>query len=315
MIHFGAHMFPAFSVIAFTVASGAGYGLWFFCALQLLIMAPARQHLGANLVLLSVGFLLVTAGLGSSMMHLGQPQRFWRAFSQWRSSWLSREGIASVVTYLPFLLSALFCLDQLPASFVGTVAPALALLALITVWCTAMIYRSLKTIPQWHHPIVPWMYLSLSLWTGGLLFCTWFRSPSVVMIVLVIGFVTLLVKIIYWWRIDALQPTATLESALGVSGIGRAKVFEQPHTQANYLLKEMGFRILRKHARRLRGFALGLLFAAPSILLAIAANKPAGFAWFACFAVLSSLAGAAVERWLFFAEAEHVVGLYYGVNR
>jgi DMSO reductase anchor subunit len=45
--------------------------------------------------------LLVTLGLLSSTFHLGHPERAWRAFSQWRSSWLSREGVAAVATYLP----------------------------------------------------------------------------------------------------------------------------------------------------------------------------------------------------------------------
>ena len=34
--------------------------------------------------------------------------------------------------------------------------------------------------------------------------------------------------------------------------------------------------------------------------------------WLALIAVLSHVAGVLVSRWLFFAEAEHVVGLYYG---
>ena len=32
----------------------------------------------------------------------------------------------------------------------------------------------------------------------------------------------------------------------------------------------------------------------------------------AVLAILAHLAGIAASRWLFFAEAEHVVGLYYG---
>jgi hypothetical protein len=48
-----------------------------------------------------MGGLLVSLGLLSSTFHLGHPERAWRAFSQWRSSWLSREGVAAVATYLP----------------------------------------------------------------------------------------------------------------------------------------------------------------------------------------------------------------------
>jgi hypothetical protein len=61
---------------------------------------------------------LVSLGLLSSTFHLGHPERAWRAFSQWRSSWLSREGVAAVATYLPAGL--LFLALVLPGGLPGT---------------------------------------------------------------------------------------------------------------------------------------------------------------------------------------------------
>jgi len=73
-------MHPAFSVIFFTTASGAGYGL-----LALLGLSAASGMLASNrwLGAVSLGFALalVTAGLLSSTSHLGHPERAWRAFS------------------------------------------------------------------------------------------------------------------------------------------------------------------------------------------------------------------------------------------
>ena len=93
-------MHPAYSVILFTTASGAGYGLllWLAAAAALNLM-PRDPMLG----LFGLGFAiaLVTIGLLSSTLHLGRPARAWRALSQWRSSWLSREGVAAIVTYVP----------------------------------------------------------------------------------------------------------------------------------------------------------------------------------------------------------------------
>src|SRR3546814_17976234 len=87
-------MHPAYSVVFFTTASGAGYGLLalmgLFGALGLL---PPDPWLGA--VGLGMALAAITAGLLSSTVHLGHPERAWRAFSQWRSSWLSREGVAA----------------------------------------------------------------------------------------------------------------------------------------------------------------------------------------------------------------------------
>src|SRR5688500_11960141 len=94
-------MHPAFSVIFFTTASGAGYGLWIW--LGVLALSNALPGRTPALIALGLGFVGVTAGLLSSTLHLGQPLRAWRAFSQWRSSWLSREGIAALLCFLPML--------------------------------------------------------------------------------------------------------------------------------------------------------------------------------------------------------------------
>src|SRR5882672_450227 len=99
-------MHPAYSVILFTTASGAGYGLLVWLAAAVLLdLVPAERWLG--LTGFGLAFALITAGLLSSTAHLGRPERAWRAFSQWRTSWLSREGVLAVFTYLPAGLLAL----------------------------------------------------------------------------------------------------------------------------------------------------------------------------------------------------------------
>src|SRR5215475_805849 len=99
-------MHPAYSVILFTTASGAGYGLLAWLALAgMLGLVPAGRWLG--IVGFGLAFALITAGLLSSTAHLGRPERAWRAFSQWRSSWLSREGVMALLTYVPAGLLAL----------------------------------------------------------------------------------------------------------------------------------------------------------------------------------------------------------------
>src|SRR5262244_2372525 len=96
-------MHPALSVIVFTTASGAGYGLLAWLGVWALVgWLPAHRGLAAASLALSLG--AITIGLLSSTLHLGHPERAWRAFSQWRSSWLSREGVASVATYAPALV-------------------------------------------------------------------------------------------------------------------------------------------------------------------------------------------------------------------
>ena len=158
-------MHPSFSVIFFTTASGAGYGL-----LALLgVLAPlgvTPPDAAFGFVALGLALGGITAGLVSSTFHLGHPERALRAFSQWRSSWLSREGVASVLTYVP---AGLFGIAWV---FFGVVSPPLGVVAaigaVVTVFCTAMIYRSLKPVQRWHNSWVVPNYLVLALMTGAL---------------------------------------------------------------------------------------------------------------------------------------------------
>ncbi|TIT81452.1 MAG: dimethyl sulfoxide reductase anchor subunit, partial [Mesorhizobium sp.] len=94
---------------------------------------------------------------------------------------------------------------------------------------------------------------------------------------------------------------------------GTVRSIEWPHTEENYLLKEMGFRIARKHGAKLRRISQVLAFASPALLLAVVFFLPWPLGAVASvLAALLQFAGMLVERWLFFAEAEHTVMLYYG---
>lgn len=102
---------------------------------------------------------------------------------------------------------------------------------------------------------------------------------------------------------------ATMESATGLGRIGAVSVFEQPHTGGNYLLREMIFVVGRKHADRVRMIAMVCSVMLPALCLMFVPGVAA-----VVLAVAFHLLGALAQRWLFFAEAEHVVGLYYGAR-
>jgi DMSO reductase anchor subunit len=127
----------------------------------------------------------------------------------------------------------------------------------------------------------------------------------------------LFAKLRYWRMIDHTPATSTIESATGLGALGRVRMLESPNTQDNYLLKEMGFRIGRKHAAKLRRIALVVGFMLPAVLMLAAltvgfSTSPALAALLAVVGAVLSLAGLIAERWLFFAEATHTVVLYYG---
>ncbi|MEQ8666263.1 MAG: DmsC/YnfH family molybdoenzyme membrane anchor subunit [Rhodospirillales bacterium] len=312
-------MHPAGSVIFFTVASGAGYGvLTFSGVLAALGMLPV--HWGAGFAVMLIGLGLVTAGLLSSTFHLGHPERAWRAFSQWRSSWLSREGVAAVVTYGPAaVLGWAWVIEGDPGSAFGRAAgAALALTSLVTIFCTAMIYRSLKPVPAWHNGWTVPGYLVLGLGTGGVVFVAVMTAvsvplPVVASIAVALCLVGLGIKTGYWQALRDGFPSPTRESAVGIVVGGAVQPLEDPHSSDNYLMKEMGYRVGRKHADKLRRFAAVAGFAAPAILLGLSIpvlSSGLGVG-LTLAAAVTTLAGVLVERWLYFAEARHVVMLYY----
>ena len=288
-------MHPAPSVIVFTTLSGLGFGLLFWLGLGL----PAVTGWTA-FAFFAIAYLLAVGGLMASTFHLGRPERALKAFTQWRSSWLSREGWASVATLLVMALfgAGLVFADASwqPLGLLG------AALALATVFATSMIYAQLRTVPRWKTPLTPALYLSISLAGGALL-------AGQVAMALVLLPVAAGMQVLWWARGDrALSESGTnLATATGLGSIGAVRAFEPPHTGTNYLLREFVHEVGRKHAQKLRILSLVLGYALPVVLLLLPFTHV-----FALVAVLSHLAGVAASRWLFFAEAEHVVGLYYG---
>lgn len=317
-------MHPAKSVIYFTTATGAGYGLFFWLALLSFHgHLPADQMMG--FVMLAVAFGLVVTGLISSTGHLGHPERAWRAMSQWRSSWLSREGVMAILTFIPMSIFGIYWVflgenTGMP----GIVAMVGGVMALVTVFTTSMIYASLKAIPAWHNIWTKIGYFVMSLMSGAVLAMALtsafgltdvaFHLFNPVGILLVLG---LIVKIIYWRHIHSGKAVSTAESATGLGGFGKVSLAASPHSADNYLLKEMGFKIARKHAAKIRWIAAILGFVLPFILIGVAMHylQDTAKLFTILLAAASCLIGLVFERWLFFAEAKHAVTLYYGQDK
>ena len=309
-------MHPALSIVFFTTASGAGFALLFLVGLGVpLGLLPQNPWFGVAALAIAIG--LAAAGLVSSVFHLGRPERAWRAFSQWRSSWLSREGVMSVLTLLAAAVFGIgWVFFGITGGVIGLFGIAAAALALATIWCTGMIYASLKPIRQWHNSWTVPNYFAIGFASGFLLLDLiarfWVLQPVALPILTLLALgVSWWAKEAYWRFIDTTSAPSTVESATGLGRRGRVRMLEPPHTEANYLLQEMGFRIARKHAGRLRAIARIVGFGLPLLLTLLALLLPGGVPA-AALAVASAALGVVVERWLFFGEAKHTVTLYYG---
>ena len=287
-------MHPAPSVIIFTSISGLGFGLLIFLGFGL----PAPMGVIA-FIFFALAYALAVGGLMASTFHLGHPERALKAFSQWKTSWLSREAWLAVAALIVMALYGaglvFYGIAVAPLGWLG------AFLSLATVYATSMIYAQLKTIPRWNTPLTSLLFVILSL-AGGLL-----AGQVPIALALLVG--AGIVQVAYWiWGDQALEKSgANMASATGLGGQGSVRAFEPPHTGTNYLLREFVHVVGRKHAAKLRIVSLILMIGTPVLILSMNANI-----FLVLIAVLAHTAGLFVSRWLFFAQAEHVVGLYYG---
>lgn len=309
-------MQPAFSVIFFTVASGIGYG--FFCVLG---AVGIFFHLEDELVILggTIATILITLGLISSTGHLANRKNAWRAFSRFRTSWLSREGVLAILFYpLVFLYGVSFMQGQgSQGSWLWVILSALLVAtAGAIIFSTGMIYACLKTIRQWNTPLTPTNYLLFALLHGQLLFLSvqgmlvpvanLFLS---ILFGLVLLFIGLVMKAIYYVWITP-PSGSTINTATGLTN-ATVRLLDVGHTAGNFLTEEFGYNLLPRLRTMLRIVVFIFCFIVPALILA---GVLGGYCEELCvvFALLLSVAGMLVERWLFFAEACHVINLYHG---
>ena len=304
-------MHPAKSVILFTTLSGLGFGMMIMLGLGFGPADPVAGPIAGLFALAASG-----AGLLASTFHLGNPQRFLKAFTQVGTSWLSREGVVSVVLMtLFFAHCVLWFLNGAPTAILGYLSAALAVVA---VCCTAMIYAQLKTVPRWSNAFTVPMFLGFSVAGGTIAMAIAIRAAGEET-PLGLGVALLLASgAAYAYR--RFSQSITLsgaghspESATQLGDLGKVRLLEKPHSQPNYLMKEMVFSVGRKHAEKLgMVFVIFGLFA-PIFLFIFMRDAAATLAIPGLLIALAlHFTGALASRWLFFAEAEHVVGLYYG---
>jgi len=292
---------PAWSVILLTTLIGAGQGL-FLAAFLLDVLRSAP----ANFVFLCacVTLILLACGLVASFFHLGRPERAWRAATQWRTSWLSREVIV-----LPAFTGMVFLYAISGSRVAGAVAAILCIALFI---CTAMIYACLKFLQEWHSPLTLVNYFLLGTASGltlsvPLAVLSWpqFTGP-LALAAFGAGALAWLARGASLVRNARLRPKSTMQSAIGVKD-SRIAQKAQGFMGGSYNTREFFHHRPQLVVRAVRWGFLLLLFPVPAWLLGWGGGSLHAF--IAAFAL--QFAGLLAERWYFFAEARHPQNLYY----
>ena len=322
-------MRPALSVILLTTLIGVGQGL--FLALftvqsyTLVGLLPQADHRAFYALGSAIALAFLVAGLVASFFHLGRPERAWRSAAQWRTSWLSREvivlpafmgvvalyGLAHALAWTPRIahwpngvsVDATFVLGLL-----GTV------LAFALFVCTAMIYACLRFIAEWHTPLTLINYALLGGASGFTLAAAYATQAAPRLIGFLSGWAIILTvlaaigRVASLWRNGRLTPRSTIQSATGIKH-PRITQIAQGFMGSSFNTREFFHGRRPSFVRSAKWTFIALAFALPLALLAAGMASSSALLLAGAFAV--QYVGLLVERWFFFAQANHPQNLYY----
>ncbi len=310
-------MHPAFSVIFFTTLIGVAQGL--FIALSMSkVYELADQALDLDQAFYSLGGVLVlvflAAGLAASVFHLGHPERAWRAATQWRTSWLSREVIVLPIFMLVvFLFTVIHFFEgssnsQLAMSLLGVIV------CFILFICTGMIYSCLTFLREWATPLTVVNFTLLGC-ASGFSLATFYAVSMAPALISLLGGMAILLTIVAFltrgWaliRNQNLKPKATLQSAIG-SHHSHIKQVSQGQMGGSFNTREFFHGKPVAFIKNIKQIFLVTVFPVPIILLWIGMASDIGAILFLSFII--QYIGLLMERWFFFAEANHPQNLYY----
>lgn len=321
-------MHPAFSVIFLTTLIGVGQGLF-------LALYTAESYAAVDL-LPSVGsgfyswgaFLAVmflTGGLIASVFHLGHPERAWRAATQWRTSWLSREVIVLplvVGLVAMYGLTHFFNLDLKTFGFdtgipgdLTLLIGALGVIATFALFIsTGMIYACIKFLQEWATPLTVINYTLLGT-ASGFTFATAlaaFQAPELTVffggwaiIITASAFVTRAASLL---RNARIKSRSNLQTAVGIRHT-RITQRAMGFMGGSFNTREFFHGATIGWFKSIKWIFLVLVFGVPVLMLSISLDPNAGGVLLATFVV--QYVGLVAERWFFFAQANHPQNLYY----
>ncbi len=322
-------MHPAFSVIFLTTLIGAGQGL--FLALysgqlySTVKLLPGQDPVQFYALGSLLALLLLIAGLFASFFHLGRPERAWRSAARWRTSWLSREvivlpammgivaawGLVHYTGWNPVLATVG---DGVPVDLSLLLGAVGTVVCFTLFLCTGMIYACIKMLQEWATPLTVINYIlfgGASGWALATAFAAW-QGPGMVpffgawaIILTVAAFVTRSASL---WRNARLKHKSNINTAIGIRH-DRIEQKAQGAMAGSFNTREFFHGASERKYKSIKWYFLVLVFPVPLCLLAAGLALPSSALLLAAFLV--QYVGLLMERWFFFAQANHPQNLYY----
>ncbi len=315
-------MRPEISLVLLTILSGVGQGLFIFIT-ALYIASQVGVEISNNLLILMTLISLFFSGLGAvaSFFHLGHPSRGWKAIKNFKHSWLSRE-----VVFLPLFVGLAF---MFLLGLIVDVSPifllSIALLAsgasIGLYVSSAMLYAAINFIKEWSNPLTVFNFVLFGITSGSAIgfVLILFQSSNddliagALFFMIVVSGMSLLMKLLNFWRNDNMYNPWSLKNALGINA-PKIKIQDKGCAYETYNSHEFYFPLDEKEKGKKKLLVLLVGFILPLLsLVLIAHNLGSSMIGFIalCGAVLN-LVGLFIERKLFFVQGNHVQNLYYG---
>ncbi|MBB44436.1 MAG: hypothetical protein CMM44_11845 [Rhodospirillaceae bacterium] len=292
--------------IAFTTFASTGFGIiiWtvFFAFFE--VIPPDLWFAVSTSVF---AYFLIIIGSWCVMSNPRYRRVFYSKIRWWKTSWEIRQALCLVCGCITGLL---FFIGWIAVAkyndiwlFLGGLTSLLFIGALMGM---AMSFVAHRTILPWSNPHTVRIYISMGLWTG----IVWlnmftqifnFHTPVIGIVLIIIGIATLIFKRKYWIFIDTYK-----KKFLQNNNSSKDKNRFQPRMIEYCVYPDLTKNIDRLKIEMLRRRAFLLYFLLPFC----AATMPVELtAWVSVSASIigafSVVAGVAIERWLFFAEAKH----------
>ncbi|MBF0293050.1 MAG: dimethyl sulfoxide reductase anchor subunit [Nitrospinae bacterium] len=316
-------MHPELSLVFLTVLAGVGQGLFIFLVAGDVKALLEPGGLPNNVIVAgsAVSVILTMMGMGASFFHLTHPERGWKAILKWKQSWLSRE-----VLLLPAFLGLAFLYGlcgYMNLSFIlrGIIGLAGVFTALALYVASGMVYAKIRYIREWNSLLTPVNFTFIGLSTGGLALVAVYQMvgawPTASLFAMRLTFLTLALgfvfKAVSYLRDSRIYSPVTLKSALGVTH-NDIRLMDWGSSYAHYNTKEYVYRKYADIRGTLKLLVLAAIFTLPFGLMILDYRQLlfGGHGSVAVPSAVIAILGAFVERWLFFAEGNHMQNLYYG---
>jgi DMSO reductase anchor subunit len=314
-------MHPEMSLVLLTVLAGAGQGVF----IMLVVLDTLFSGTGIISTQFSIYSCIVAiacqvVGIIASTLHLGNPERGWRASLMVKNSWLSREVItlsAAAGSAVLYLAALYFGLSGSLRLIIGAVGVFAAIGFYIS---SSMVYASVSFIKEWANAFTPVNFFIFGITSG---FAVAFSIMNftdtypllnymVNVMLIFLGLISFVMKLLSYKYNAGVYVSVNTKNAVGINDPD-IKLMDMGTSYAHYNTKEYFHPVTEKGLAAAKIQVAAAAFIVPVAIWMVTASGAAGSfnAVLSAAAAISMIGGLILERRLFFIQGNNIQNLYY----